>query len=131
MFGSVYSRLDSNLLDNIRRMENEVHQIPRRGVYRSFSLGHEVDQNAAKAKYSEGVLEFTLPRSRMLKGRKSRKFIILELNSIDALQIAALGFGVLVLAVAHWMLRERDSVEGIAEAIPAAADSTSKKPEDT
>ena len=61
----------------------------------------------------------------------ARKFIILELNSIDALQIAALGFGVLVLAVAHWMLRERDSVEGIAEAIPAAADSTSKKPEDT
>ena len=31
-------------------------------VYRSFTLGQEMDQNAAKAKYSDGVLELTLPK---------------------------------------------------------------------
>lgn len=31
-------------------------------VYRSFTLGHEVDQGAAKAKYADGVLELTLPK---------------------------------------------------------------------
>ena len=31
-------------------------------VYRSFTLGQEVDQGAAKAKYSDGVLELTLPK---------------------------------------------------------------------
>jgi HSP20 family protein len=27
-----------------------------------FTLGQEMDQNAAKAKYSDGVLELTLPK---------------------------------------------------------------------
>lgn len=31
-------------------------------VYRSFTLGQEVDQSAAKAKYTDGVLELTLPK---------------------------------------------------------------------
>lgn len=31
-------------------------------VYRSFSLGQEVDQTAAQAKYADGVLELTLPK---------------------------------------------------------------------
>ena len=31
-------------------------------VYRSFRLGQEVDQGAAKAKYADGVLELTLPK---------------------------------------------------------------------
>ena len=31
-------------------------------VARSFSLGDEVDESAAQAKYSEGVLELTLPK---------------------------------------------------------------------
>ena len=31
-------------------------------VYRSFTLGQEVDQAAAKASYSDGVLELTLPK---------------------------------------------------------------------
>lgn len=31
-------------------------------VYRSFTLGQDVDQSAAKAKYSAGVLELTLPK---------------------------------------------------------------------
>jgi len=31
-------------------------------VYRSFSLGQEVDQKATKAKYVDGVLELTLPK---------------------------------------------------------------------
>lgn len=38
----------------------------------------------------------------------TRKFIILDLNQTDAMHILALGFAVLVLAVAHWLLRERD-----------------------
>ena len=37
----------------------------------------------------------------------ARKFIIFDLKSTDAMQIFALGFAVLVLAVAHWILRER------------------------
>ncbi|MCX7176065.1 MAG: Hsp20/alpha crystallin family protein [Proteobacteria bacterium] len=31
-------------------------------VYRSFTLGQDVDQGAAKAKYADGVLELTLPK---------------------------------------------------------------------
>jgi HSP20 family protein len=31
-------------------------------VYRAFSLGQEVDQEGAKAKYENGVLELTLPK---------------------------------------------------------------------
>lgn len=39
-------------------------------VYRSFSLGQEVDQNAAKAKYSDGVLELTLPKKPGTAGKE-------------------------------------------------------------
>lgn len=31
-------------------------------VFRSFSLGHDIDDAAAKAKYADGVLELTLPK---------------------------------------------------------------------
>lgn len=31
-------------------------------VYRSFTLDHEIDESAASAKYSDGVLELTLPK---------------------------------------------------------------------
>jgi HSP20 family protein len=31
-------------------------------VFRSFSLGHDIDDAKAKAKYSDGVLELTLPK---------------------------------------------------------------------
>ena len=31
-------------------------------VFRSFTLGQDMDHNAAKAKYSDGVLELTLPK---------------------------------------------------------------------
>lgn len=31
-------------------------------VYRSFTLGQDVDSSAAKAKYTDGVLELTLPK---------------------------------------------------------------------
>lgn len=39
-------------------------------VYRSFSLGHEVDQAAAKAKYADGVLELTLPKKPGTRGKE-------------------------------------------------------------
>lgn len=41
----------------------------------------------------------------------ARKFIILDLQSYDALQVFALGFAVLVLSLANWLLRERDAFE--------------------
>lgn len=31
-------------------------------LYRSFSLGHEIDESAATAKYTDGTLELTLPK---------------------------------------------------------------------
>jgi HSP20 family protein len=31
-------------------------------VYRSFTLGHDVDENGAKARFESGVLELTLPK---------------------------------------------------------------------
>lgn len=31
-------------------------------VFRSFSLGHDIDDAKAKAKYADGVLELTLPK---------------------------------------------------------------------
>ena len=39
-------------------------------VYRSFSLEQDVDQNAAKAKYSDGVLELTLPKKPGTAGKE-------------------------------------------------------------
>ncbi len=39
-------------------------------AYRSFSLDREVDQNAAKAKYSDGVLELTLPKKPGTAGKE-------------------------------------------------------------
>jgi HSP20 family protein len=39
-------------------------------VYRSFSLAQDVDQNATKAKYSDGVLELTLPKKPGTSGRE-------------------------------------------------------------
>ena len=39
-------------------------------VSRSFSLDHEVDQNAAKAKYTDGVLELTLPKKPGTAGKE-------------------------------------------------------------
>jgi len=31
-------------------------------VYRAFQLGQPVDENAAAAKYNDGILELTLPK---------------------------------------------------------------------
>lgn len=39
-------------------------------VSRSFSLDHEVDQNAAKAKYTDGVLDLTLPKKPGTAGKQ-------------------------------------------------------------
>ncbi len=39
-------------------------------VYRSFSLDHDVDQNAVKAKYSDGMLELTLPKKPGTAGKE-------------------------------------------------------------
>lgn len=39
-------------------------------VYRSFSLGHEVDDAKATAKYNEGVLELTLPKKAATSAKK-------------------------------------------------------------
>jgi HSP20 family protein len=39
-------------------------------VYRSFSLDHDVDADAVKAKYSDGVLELTLPKKAGTAGKE-------------------------------------------------------------
>ncbi|MDP2155818.1 MAG: Hsp20/alpha crystallin family protein [Sulfuricella sp.] len=39
-------------------------------VYRSFTLGHEVDDAKATAKYNEGVLELTLPKKATTSAKK-------------------------------------------------------------
>ena len=39
-------------------------------VYRSFTLDHEVDQDAAKAKYADGVLELSLPKKAGTAGKE-------------------------------------------------------------
>ena len=39
-------------------------------VYRSFSLDHDVDQDAVKAKYSDGMLELTLPKKPGTAGKE-------------------------------------------------------------
>ncbi|WP_198034299.1 phosphate-starvation-inducible PsiE family protein [Acidihalobacter ferrooxydans] len=37
----------------------------------------------------------------------ARKFIVLDLGTVDALQLAALGFATLALGAVYWLLRER------------------------
>ncbi len=39
-------------------------------VYRSFSLGHEVDEATSVAKYNEGVLDLTLPKKATTSAKK-------------------------------------------------------------
>jgi HSP20 family protein len=39
-------------------------------VYRSFTLDHEVDPDAAKAKYADGVLELSLPKKSGTAGKE-------------------------------------------------------------
>jgi HSP20 family protein len=39
-------------------------------VYRAFSLAQEVDENAAQAKYADGVLELRLPKKAAVSARK-------------------------------------------------------------
>lgn len=39
-------------------------------VYRSFTLGHEVDENSAKAHFENGVLELTLPKKAVSATRR-------------------------------------------------------------
>lgn len=39
-------------------------------VYRSFTLGHDMDESAAKAKFEDGVLELTLPKKTVSATRR-------------------------------------------------------------
>ena len=41
-------------------------------VFRSFALDHDMDPDAAKAKYSDGVLELTLPKKADTAGKEIR-----------------------------------------------------------
>jgi HSP20 family protein len=41
-------------------------------IYRAFTLGQEVDQSGAHAKYNDGVLELTLPKSARESAKKKR-----------------------------------------------------------
>ncbi len=39
-------------------------------MYRSFTLGQEVDEGSAQAKYTDGVLELTLPKKAATQAKK-------------------------------------------------------------
>jgi HSP20 family protein len=39
-------------------------------LYRSFTLGHDIDQAEAQAKYTDGVLELALPKSSAAKAKQ-------------------------------------------------------------
>lgn len=39
-------------------------------VYRSFSLGQDIDEGASVAKYTDGVLELTLPKKQTVASKK-------------------------------------------------------------
>lgn len=39
-------------------------------VYRSFSLGQDIDEGASVAKYNDGVLELTLPKKQTVASKK-------------------------------------------------------------
>jgi HSP20 family protein len=39
-------------------------------LYRSFSLGHDVDQAGATAKYADGILQLTLPKKATSAAKK-------------------------------------------------------------
>ena len=39
-------------------------------VFRAFTLEHEVDENATRAKYSDGVLELTLPKKAVVEAKR-------------------------------------------------------------
>nr|WP_200875071.1 phosphate-starvation-inducible PsiE family protein [Methylomarinum vadi] len=60
----------------------------------------------------------------------ARKFIILDLQIYEAMQIFALGFAVLVLAVAQWLMRERDRAEWLGEKQSLTAVTTPNKREE-
>jgi uncharacterized membrane protein (DUF373 family) len=60
----------------------------------------------------------------------ARKFIILDLNNTEAMQVFALGFAVLVLAIAHWLLRTRDHALERENAISLPAGKKSSQQED-
>ena len=39
-------------------------------VYRAFALGQDIDENATQAKYSDGILELTLPKKASSAARR-------------------------------------------------------------
>jgi HSP20 family protein len=39
-------------------------------VYRAFALGQVIDENAASAKYSDGILELTLPKKAAIQAKR-------------------------------------------------------------
>ncbi len=62
----------------MEKEEKEDEKVLRSGCYygkvaRSFALGHEVDETQAQAKYTDGVLELTLPKK---PGAASKKLDI-------------------------------------------------------
>lgn len=51
--------------------EKELHRERYYGkVYRAFTLGQEVDETGAQAKYTDGVLELKLPKKAAAQARK-------------------------------------------------------------
>jgi hypothetical protein len=74
-------QIDRNQVCSIRAESKREKEVKEKGkvvrseryygsLFRSFSLGHDVDQAGASAKYTDGILELTLPKKVTSKTRK-------------------------------------------------------------
>jgi HSP20 family protein len=63
--GETMSEREEKQGEEVIRSERHVGRVSR-----SFSLPHEIDEEKAKAKYENGVLELTLPKKNRRQGKK-------------------------------------------------------------
>ena len=64
---SAESKQEKDVKENGKVIRSERYYGSR---YRSFSLGQDVDQSGASAKYADGILELTLPKKATSAARK-------------------------------------------------------------
>ena len=64
---SAESKREKEVKDNGKTIRSERYY---GSLFRSFSLAHEVDQDKAAAKYTDGILELTLPKKAGTEGKK-------------------------------------------------------------
>ncbi len=63
---SAEAKIENDVKDDKQTLRSECYY---GNVFRSFALGQEIDEDAAGAKYENGVLSLTLPKAAMPKTR--------------------------------------------------------------